>query len=104
MKEVYIEIGQTLKNYRLKRKLTLEKITDKTKISIQNLNNIENGNLHLIGGEFYQRSFIKSFIFEIILGIKMAFYPVVNSKIALARSPLASSNALFALSSSTPAC
>ena len=61
MKEVYIEIGQTLKNYRLKRKLSLEKISDKTKISIQNLNNIENGNLHLIAGEFYQRSFIKSY-------------------------------------------
>ena len=61
MKEAYIEIGQTLKNYRLKRKLTLEKISDKTKISIQNLNNIENGNLHLIAGEFYQRSFIKSY-------------------------------------------
>ena len=61
MKEVYIEIGQTLKNYRLKRKLTLEKISYKTKISIQNLNNIENGNLHLIAGEFYQRSFIKSY-------------------------------------------
>jgi len=61
MKEIYIEIGQTLKNYRLKRKLSLEKISDKTKISIQNLNNIENGNLHLIGGEFYQRSFIKSY-------------------------------------------
>ena len=41
MKEIYIEIGQTLKNYRLKRKLTLEKISYKTKISIQNLNNIE---------------------------------------------------------------
>ena len=62
MKEVYIEIGQTLKNYRLKRKLTLEKISNKTKISIQNLNNIENGNLHLIAGEFYQRSFIKSYV------------------------------------------
>ena len=61
MKEVYIEIGQTLKNYRLKRKLSLEKISDKTKISIQSLNNIENGNLHLIAGEFYQRSFIKSY-------------------------------------------
>ena len=61
MKEVYIEIGQTLKNYRLKRKLSLEKISNKTKISIQNLNNIENGNLHLIAGEFYQRSFIKSY-------------------------------------------
>ena len=61
MKEVYLEIGQTLKNYRLKRKLSLEKISNKTKISIQNLNNIENGNLHLIAGEFYQRSFIKSY-------------------------------------------
>ena len=61
MKEIYIEIGQTLKNYRLKRKLSLEKISNKTKITIQNLNNIENGNLHLIAGEFYQRSFIKSY-------------------------------------------
>ena len=61
MKEVYIEIGQTLKNYRLKRKLSLEKISNKTKISIQNLINIENGNFHLIGGQFYQRSFIKSY-------------------------------------------
>ena len=61
MKEVYIEIGQTLKNYRLKRKLSLEKISDKTKISIENLSNIENGKFHLIAGEFYQRSFIKSY-------------------------------------------
>ena len=61
MKEIYIEIGQTLKNYRLKRKLSLEKISDKTKISIENLSNIENGRLHLIAGEFYQRSFIKSY-------------------------------------------
>ena len=61
MKEVYIEIGQTLKNYRLKRKLSLEKISNKTKISIENLSNIENGKFHLIPGEFYQRSFIKSY-------------------------------------------
>ena len=61
MKEVYIEIGQTLKNCRLKRKLSLEKISNKTKISIQNLSNIENGSFHLIGGQFYQRSFIKSY-------------------------------------------
>ena len=61
MKEIYIEIGQTLKNYRLKRKLSLEKISNKTKISIENLSNIENGKLHLIGGQFYQRSFIKSY-------------------------------------------
>ena len=61
MKEVYIEIGQTLKDCRLKRKLSLEKISNKTKISIENLSNIENGKLHLIGGQFYQRSFIKSY-------------------------------------------
>jgi len=61
MKEVYIEIGQTLKNYRLKRKLSLEKISNNTKISIENLSKIENGNLHFIAGEFYQRSFIKSY-------------------------------------------
>ena len=61
MKEVYVEIGQTLKNYRLKRKLSLEKISNKTKISIENLSNIENGKFHLIAGEFYQRSFIKSY-------------------------------------------
>ena len=61
MKAEYIQIGQTLKNYRLKRKLSLEKISNKTKISIQSLNNIENGNAHLIVGEFYQRSFIKSY-------------------------------------------
>jgi len=61
MKEIYIEIGQTLKNYRLKRKLSLDKISYKTKISIENLSNIENGKFHLIGGQFYQRSFIKSY-------------------------------------------
>ena len=61
MKAEYIQIGQTLKNCRLKRKLSLEKISNKTKISIQSLSNIENGNAHLIVGEFYQRSFIKSY-------------------------------------------
>ena len=61
MKEVYVEIGQTIKNYRLKRKLSLDKISNKTKISIENLSNIENGKFHLIPGEFYQRSFIKSY-------------------------------------------
>ena len=59
--ETYIQIGQKLKNSRLKKNLTLEKISKKTKISIQNLINIENGELHLLAGEFYQRSFIKSY-------------------------------------------
>ena len=61
MREIYSEIGQTLKNYRLKRGVTLEKISNKTKISIQNLHNIENGDFHLLAGEFYQRSFIKAY-------------------------------------------
>ena len=55
-------VGQILKDYRLKKKITIEKISNKTKISIQNLINIEEGNLHLIGGQFYQRSFIKSYV------------------------------------------
>ena len=50
--ETYIQIGQKLKNSRLKKNLTLEKISKKTKISIQNLINIENGELHLLAGEF----------------------------------------------------
>jgi cytoskeletal protein RodZ len=55
-------VGQILKDYRLKKKVTIEKISNKTKISIQNLINIEEGNLDLIAGKFYQRSFIKSYV------------------------------------------
>ena len=55
-------VGQILKDYRLKKKITIEKISSKTNISIQNLINIEEGNLNLIAGKFYQRSFIKSYI------------------------------------------
>ena len=54
-------VGQILKDYRLKKKISIEKISNKTKISIQNLTNIEEGDLDLIGGQFYQRSFIKSY-------------------------------------------
>jgi len=61
MNEAYAQIGQQLKNTRLKRGLSLEKISNKTKISIQNLEHIENGKSYLIAGEFYQRSFIKSY-------------------------------------------
>ena len=55
-------VGRILKDYRLKKKISIEKISNKTKISIQNLTNIEEGNLDLIGGQFYQRSFIKSYV------------------------------------------
>jgi len=61
MKEVYDQIGQALKDNRLKKKLSLDKISNKTKISIENLENIEEGRFHLIAGQFYQRSFIKSY-------------------------------------------
>ena len=59
--ETYFQIGQILKNSRVKKKITIEKISAKTRISIQNLNNIENGDFHLLAGKFYQRSFIKSY-------------------------------------------
>ena len=59
MSEEHIKIGQILKTFRLKKKYTLEKISHKTKISIQNIENIEEGNFDLIGGKFYQKSFIR---------------------------------------------
>ena len=59
MSEEHIKIGQILKTFRQKKKFTLEKISHKTKISIQNIENIEEGNFDLIGGKFYQKSFIR---------------------------------------------
>ena len=78
--ETYIEIGQKLKNSRVKKKLTLEKISKKTKISIQNLINIENGELHLLAGEFYQRSFIKSYCAALRISEKKILLLLYNSK------------------------
>ena len=59
MSEENIKIGQILKTFRVKKNYTIEKISHKTKISIQNIENIEEGNFHLIGGKFYQKSFLK---------------------------------------------
>ena len=59
MTEEDIKIGQILKTARIKKKYSIEKISHKTKISIQNIQNLEEGNFDLIGGEFYQKSFIK---------------------------------------------
>ena len=70
VKETYVQIGQILKNSRLKKKKTIEKISERTKISIQNLNNIENGNFHLLAGEFYQKSFIKTYCKELRISDK----------------------------------
>ena len=78
--ETYIEIGQKLKNSRVKKNLTLEKISKKTKISIQKLINIENGELHLLAGEFYQRSFIKSYCAALRISEKKILLLLDNSK------------------------
>ena len=59
MSEENIKIGQILNTFRVKKNYTIEKISHKTKISIQNIENIEEGNFHLIGGKFYQKSFLK---------------------------------------------
>lgn len=59
MSEENIKIGQILKTSRVKKKYTIEKISHKTKISIQNIQHLEEGNFHLIGGRFYQKSFLK---------------------------------------------
>ena len=59
MSEENIKIGQILKTSRVKKKYTIEKISHKTKISIQNIEHLEEGNFYLIGGRFYQKSFLK---------------------------------------------
>ena len=61
MSEEHNQIGLILKQYRTKRGLTLEKISNKTKISIQNLHHIEEGEIGSIGGKFYQKSFLKAY-------------------------------------------
>tara|TARA_B100000427_G_scaffold8217_1_gene7363 strand:+ start:394 stop:1206 length:813 start_codon:yes stop_codon:yes gene_type:complete len=62
MSEIHIQIGEILKNARIKKNISLEKVSFKTKISIQNLNNIENGKIHLFAGVFYYKSFIQSYL------------------------------------------
>ena len=61
MSEENIKIGQILKTFRVKKKYTIEKISHKTKISIQNIENIERGDFDLIGGKFYQKSNLRLF-------------------------------------------
>ena len=80
MDETHIQIGQILKDRRLKKNVSIEKISNKTKISIQNLINIENGELHLLAGEFYQRSFIKSYCAALRISEKKILLLLDNSK------------------------
>ena len=66
--ELLKNIGQILHNRRLKRDISVEKISENTKISIKNIIYIEKGEFHKLPGVFYQKSFIK--IYATYLRIK----------------------------------
>lgn len=69
MKEDFFkEIGLKLNQTRLKKGYSLEQISSSTKISIQHLRNIEDGNFRMLPGKFYEKSFIK--IYARVLRIK----------------------------------
>lgn len=69
MKEDFFkEIGLKLNQTRLKKGYSLEQIASSTKISIQHLKNIEDGNFRMLPGKFYEKSFIK--IYARVLRIK----------------------------------
>ena len=69
MKEDFFkEIGLKLNQTRLKKGYSLEQISSSTKISIQHLKNIEDGNFRMLPGKFYEKSFIK--IYARVLRIK----------------------------------
>ncbi|MBC8080600.1 MAG: helix-turn-helix domain-containing protein [Gorillibacterium sp.] len=56
-----LELGQTLKQARLDKGLTLEDLHETTKIRKRYLEAIEEGNFKLLPGNFYVRAFIKSY-------------------------------------------
>lgn len=56
------QIGEKLKNARIKKKLTLDDISQETKIKVKYLKNIEEGEFDKIpGGEPYVKGFIKNY-------------------------------------------
>ncbi|KXG76906.1 Cytoskeleton protein RodZ [Fervidicola ferrireducens] len=56
------ELGDYLKNLRLKKNISLEEINQETKIRIKYLNAIEEGNFDAIpGGEVYLKGFLKNY-------------------------------------------
>ncbi|WP_170145318.1 helix-turn-helix domain-containing protein [Ammoniphilus oxalaticus] len=55
------ELGNTLKDARLKKGLQLEDIQNITKIQKRYLEAIEEGNLEILPGHFYARAFVKSY-------------------------------------------
>ena len=57
--ELLNDIGQILRNRRVKRDISLEKISENTKISIKNIVYIEKGEFHKLPGVFYQKSFLR---------------------------------------------
>ena len=54
-------LGEILRQARLKKGKTLEEIAEETKIRVRYLQAIEEGNLDILPGHFYTRGFIKSY-------------------------------------------
>ncbi|OEG00469.1 hypothetical protein BHF71_00760 [Vulcanibacillus modesticaldus] len=55
------DIGQTLKELRIKKGLSIEDIQEMTKIRSRYIQAIEDGNLDKLPGQFYAKAFIKSY-------------------------------------------
>lgn len=56
-----IKLGQLLKGKRLEQGLSLERIAQITRISLYNLQFLENDQYHLLPGETYARGYLKSY-------------------------------------------
>ena len=54
-------VGQILRNERLRQSLTLEEVSASTRISLKNLDAIENDDLKKISSPFFYRSFVRQF-------------------------------------------
>ena len=54
-------LGDVLKNTRIEKGMTLQEISNITKISVRYLNGIENGDWSMMPGNFYVKGFIRSY-------------------------------------------
>ncbi|OIJ17992.1 hypothetical protein BKP45_20285 [Anaerobacillus alkalidiazotrophicus] len=72
------ELGMRLKNARVEKNLTLEQLQEMTKIQKRYLQAIEEGNLHLLPGNFYARAFVKSYSEAVGIDPEMLFEEHAN--------------------------
>jgi cytoskeletal protein RodZ len=77
-------LGQALASERKKNKITLEEISQTTNISLKSLKALENEEFHRIPGEFYLRSYIKSYLKAIGCDEK-AFFKAYNDALQAVR-------------------